>query len=584
MGGRLLAAGSLDTGGRSRTVTRVTSRFLHLLVLPALLLLVPLGGVASAQTAGDATPAVRLSTGVDDNAWTHDLPPRLTIERDGGGTVRLTRWDFLTETPTEESVEVPAAGRVELEPDLPYGLFRFDAFIGDADTPAATLRAAHAPAYRAADLPDSWPLGTHLMGGQSPPLPGFKWYRTFYHWASAEPEPGNFAFGPLDWRVNAVREIGGKLILCGDGAPEWTTGKPDKNRGILGSQYFPDDAESLRAYVRTVIDRYDDGSGTLAVLEMWNEPNANDRWADTPEKLIDLYRIFHEETRGTGMVTAGPTISPGHHLDYHERLVELGALEFCDVITGHFYEEMGSLQRETPVNNLAMHAAMLRNAMLRRGIAKPMWNTETEAHATQRQDDTFVSQKAINEYAEASPKFNPEEPWRLGGWRKPSERRHAASGVTGVAALMEEGVSKSFTFHPNWYREDGTLILHWVAQMVFGSFLKDVDHTVVMPFAIDRVGGPEGVSARAIRFGRFDGPSFVLAFALPRAEKFGRVDRWAPFVEPVPLTFRTQAEEVTVIDAYRRTERTVQAVDGRVTIEAGEEPVYLLGLSGPANP
>ncbi len=48
----------------------------------------------------------------------------------------------------------------------------------------------------------------------------------------------------------------------------------------------------MRDYVRAIVDHYDDGSGTLAVLEAWNEPNAEHRWADTPENLVKVHRIF----------------------------------------------------------------------------------------------------------------------------------------------------------------------------------------------------------------------------------------------------------------------------------------------------
>ncbi len=76
------------------------------------------------------------------------------------------------------------------------------------------------------------------------------------------------------------------------------------------------------------------------------------------------------------MRVAGLSISPGHHLDYVERLIDLGILDYSEILAGHSYEEMGSIQRETPINNLPMHAALLRNPMIRDGKLMPIWNTD----------------------------------------------------------------------------------------------------------------------------------------------------------------------------------------------------------------
>lgn len=544
-------------------------------------------------------------TEAPDNAFTRDLSPRILVRLADRGPVprfiRVEHFDWLTEQTATDWIDVPigtaAGSELAYAPEgLPYGLHRFtftpaaarSATPGEStDDAEKGINVAYAPARRAAELPDDWPMGAMYFASSGPILPGYKWYRIFYHWAKTQPKPGEWNWGELDRTFAEVKAYGGKLMLVSDGAPDWTTTKPDKNRGIAGSQYFPDDPEDLRRYIRAVLERYDDGSGTLGAIEMWNEPNANFRWADTPEKLIELYSIYAEETAGVRdrIKLIGLTSSPGHHLDYYEELFDLGALDHMDIVGGHFYEETGSLQRETPINNLPQHVALLLNPQLRRGVFKPIWNTETEAHAGARADGRFLTQAEINARAEASEKFDPATPWLLDGrWRKPSERRIAAQSVSALVTQLANNVTMNITFHPKWYRKDGTLILQWVAHMAFGDLLTEVDYHTVMPFSIDRVGGDERTAAVAYRIGKWDGPNVVVAWAFQNGTRHGRPDRWTDWQDPVPLTFRTQSESVEVEDMYRRTRRTIPVVDGVVTIEAGEEPVYIHGLTPPANP
>ncbi|HEV7298333.1 MAG TPA: hypothetical protein VGN72_03140 [Tepidisphaeraceae bacterium] len=327
-----------------------------------------------------------VDAGVPLGLYTPQQPAKLNvrIEPDPtaptwSGRLLITRADLLTEEQVVEELPVEITGgqpaHVEYAPSLANGMYRLDMALmakpstsGDV-APLATARQfiGHAPARWARDLPDDWPLNTHLSA-DLPPLQGFKTYRVFTHWATNNPQRGEYIWTKLDGQFETIKRIGGRMTLADDSAPAWSV-SPERAVPIKwikgGIANPPDDMNDYRTYVRALLDRYDDGTNTLAAVETWNEANTSDRWNGTPQQLVEMARILREEReRSPGKPRIiGIAVSAGDHKKYVNAQVEAGILNQVDVVSGHWYEEMHSYDADGAINSLVKHVDLLRQPM-----------------------------------------------------------------------------------------------------------------------------------------------------------------------------------------------------------------------------
>jgi hypothetical protein len=538
-----------------------------------------------------------------DNAFTLANPPKLFIAAVNAartafaGQVRIDCCDMLTEKTTADFVDcrVEGTGKTEIiyQPKLRYGVFRLAVHptVGkDASQTgfaSSDLVFAYGPARMARELPEDWPLGAH-HSNPSPilkaPMPGFKWYRCFNSWSYMEPKRGQFDWKSMDATIADMKAIGGKLLLAFEGAPAWSSARAIQNKQS-DSRFAPDNVDDYRNFLRALIRRYDDGSGVLGAIEVWNEYNANLRWQDNWDKLVEMHKATYEETRATNgrIKTVGIAISPGHHVGYVEDLTERGVLKYCDIVSGHFYEEQNSLGRYNPRNNLELHVDMLRLPMIRERRCLPIWDTESGmgyegANGGPRPGGRMATQDEVLRQLHARKDFDPKEPWAL--WPSSSERRMAARSVTGTVAMLGQGVEKRFFFHPNWYSLDHALVLPWVSNATLGSVLEQVDFHYVVPLGVNAVGGADDIGGLAYRIGKPGQKQVVVVWAERTNPKHPFSDGWTGWLSPVPIQLPCAADnEVTVQDMYLRTSKTVKAQKyprgDAVTIEAGEEPVFV---------
>jgi len=557
----------------------------------------------SVATAFDSL-AISAQTGWPLNAFTAQHPPdiKITVKNkradDWQGRVRVQRFDLLGEKTVVEwlSIRVSAGGQAttDYKPSLPFGVYRIDfALSGDASdsSPSSAsqrLFFAYAPAHEARELPDDWPLATHINNlgdaDHGEPLPGFKWYRYFKNWTTDNPARGQYDWSRLDSAFAKVKAMGGRMLLAGDGTPDWTVG-PGRIAGMPwmtgATAYPPDNMEDLRTYLRTLIKRYDDGSGTLAAWETVNEANTLDRWLGTMDQLVEEAKIFREVSRETKNppLLVGIVVSAGRQDNYVNAVIKAGILPYLDIVSGHFYEELLSYERETPINNLPIHVDMLTKPMHDAGSTLPIWNTESGIGITPREDGRLVSQQELNRRASQSPGA-PKDPWLLdekGAWRPLSERRAAGTYVAGTVMLLEMGVEKTFTFNVEgggWIM-DGAPALPWVATMVLGDQIKGLDFHHVSSVSAVVKGDKPGVKALAYRLGASDKPGVIVAWSFLSDLTVGRSKAWQPWLDVQPVRVTIQKREAEITDLYGRTTTRLPIKNGEVVIEVGEEPVYI---------
>ena len=553
------------------------------------------------QAAEQTGVAVTAGTDAPDHAFTLARPSKVTFVVTNArpaawaGLLRVDCFDLLTEKTGTEFIacKLAAGGKAEIvyRPKLLFGIYRLTgravAAKGDAAVgPGATITVAYGPARLARELPDDWPLGTHHYN-PSPvlkaPMPGFKWYRYFASWAHLNPRKGVYDWKDLDATIADIKAVGGRMLLAFEGAPAWTSKRATDGKA-RESRFAPDDMNDYRTFLRELLKRHADG-GVLGAAEVWNEFNANMRWRDTPAKLVEMHKVTFEETRATGgrIKVVGISISPGHHVGYVENLTERGVLKYLDIVGGHFYEEIGSLNRLNPRNSMPLHVDLLRIPIRREKRYLPIWDTESGmgwegVNGGPRLGGRMVGQDERVRELRKRPNFDPNEPWRL--WPASSERRMAARVVSATISLLGYGVEKHFTFHPNWYSFDKALNLPWVANAALGSVLEQVDFRYVMPLGVNAVGGPADIGAVAYRLGKPGGKHVVVVWAERASTKHPHAGGWSNWIAPVAIQLPCAAgAEVTVQDMYLRTSTKVKAAKcpggEAVLVRAGEEPVFV---------
>jgi hypothetical protein len=550
-------------------------------------------------------PTLSLKAVVPLFAFTPEHPPDLEITLGGTaewhGFIRVERFDLLSEKTTIDYLPADITpgqpGTANYAPVVPFGIYRIEcAPMTGRDEPVAAGTSvqttfAYAPARDPHQLPDDWPLGAHVTF-EDPPLPGFRWYRYFSSWAEDNPAKNQFDWSRLDTVFARVRDAGGRLLLANDTTPSWTAPARPVTRPWVKSAtaYPPDDMNDLRAYLNALLQRYDDKAGTIGALEVWNEANTPDRWQGTPQQMTEMARIFREAAAASAKRVQRPTparivgiaVSSGDAQDYVRGLVKAGVLPYLDVVSGHWYEEMLSYDRATPINSLPLHVDLLALPMRAAGFSLPIWNTESGIGSAPREKGRIVAQDELNRRAMALPTFDPKQPWLIDKvtWRTVSERRAAASFVAGTAMLMSLGVEKTFVYSmrdEGWIL-DGAPSLSWVALAEFGEQISTVDFHTVVPVKATLAGGDPAIRVLAYRFGAADKPGVIVTWAYRLDTTVGRPKLWQPWLAPEPVRLPVAASEVEIGDLYGREKSRVSVTDGIVVTSVGEEPVYLREL------
>jgi hypothetical protein len=550
-------------------------------------------------------PTLSLRTTEPLSAFTLDHPPKIEMTVQAGpewhGFIHVQTFDLISEVTTDAYLPAQRAPDRPVtqtySPQLPFGIYRLDCALVDHrdQLPVAgtgpRLTFAYAPAADPHQLPDDWPINAHVTF-DDPPLPGFKWYRYFSSWAEDNPARGQYAWTRLDTVFARVRAIGGRLLIANDTAPAWTAPERPITRLWVKNciAYPPDDLNDFRAYVQALLRRYDDQAGTIGGMEGWNEANTPDRWMGTPEQLVSLAKILREEVtasqqrvhRPSPAKVVGIAVSSGDARDYVQGVIKGGLLPCVDAISGHWYEELLSYDRATPISSLPLHVDLLAQPMHQAGFALPIWNTESGIATAPRENGRIVSQDELNRRASALPTFNRRQPWLLDGtrWRDVSERRAAASFVAGTAMLMSLGVEKTFVYsmRDEGWMQDGAPSLSWVALSAFGDQLRTVDFRLVVPVQAQLQGGDPATRVLALRFGAPHQPGLIVAWSYRRDVTIGRPKLWQPWLKPQPAQLTVNAPAVEIIDLYGRTKHHLPVSNRTIQVPLGEEPVYLREL------
>ncbi|MGD2104604.1 MAG: cellulase family glycosylhydrolase [Anaerolineae bacterium] len=179
---------------------------------------------------------------------------------------------------------------------------------------------------------------------------GLGWVKQQIRWAHFESTPGEVDWSGFDAVVDEANRRGLKVMFSVVDAPEWSRSYTDQN--TEGAP--PDNMELVADFMGRLVDRY---NGRIHAIEVWNEQNLDREW-DTAggvdaERYVEMLRLSYQAIKsrdpniivisGALSPTAGRQTDPNNpdrviwmdDFDYMQRMIELGALNYCDCVGAH---------------------------------------------------------------------------------------------------------------------------------------------------------------------------------------------------------------------------------------------------------
>ena len=208
---------------------------------------------------------------------------------------------------------------------------------------------------------------------------GARWVRVEVNWAEVEPERGAYhawSLQQIDSAIRRNRAAGRQVVVMIGKAPQWASGSADHGTP-------PRDVADYARFAAFLARRYA-GQG-VAGYEIWNEQNIGRFWGGRPDAAayVRLLRAARAAIRGADrrakIVFGGLSTND---LDYVRAAYAAGAKRQFDVMALHPYsceariddpkrDASGALRSSSFLGYRAV-----RDFMVARGDAKPMWFTE----------------------------------------------------------------------------------------------------------------------------------------------------------------------------------------------------------------
>ncbi|MBM3474149.1 MAG: hypothetical protein FJX75_12845 [Armatimonadetes bacterium] len=363
-----------------------------------------LDAISLSREGPDFAPAAPLEAALSARAFAGILAPdepkrvRLELFNDGPafrGTATLTVRDFaenaVFETPLP--IEIASGELSTKDLSLPLkrlGAFRADVGVGEGPPLASMVFSVIPPPAKT--TPAQSIVGGHFATNSDWQMQvarrlGYKWTRihdcsSITHWATAEPEPGDWRF--FDEDVRRVKQAGLEILGEFLRVPKWaTTAAPDSEAFRNGVGPFRDMAE-FEAYVRTVVAHY---KSDIHYWEIWNEPYGSGFWGGTAEQYADLAQVACRAAKAEDPACQllAPCLTP-YAPEWATRALGAGAISQADLFSYHGYGCLTKSQYDR-VNEWAT----------RDGTLLARWNTETGVtaktfyrHVPDRLDDSYT--------------------------------------------------------------------------------------------------------------------------------------------------------------------------------------------------
>lgn len=189
---------------------------------------------------------------------------------------------------------------------------------------------------------------------------GLRWVRLGgFSWANCEAQPGVRDYSAAETGLASAEREGLAVVGMINGNPGWAT--------TSGSRLAPPkDWTAWERHVEQVVARFRD---RVHVWEIWNEPDIEEFWTGSAEEYVELLKHAYAGAKradpGCLVMSAG---LDGSGEVFLNRILGLGAGEYCDLIGAHPYAGSSSLA--------AYRLRLMRRILTFHHLAKPLWVTE----------------------------------------------------------------------------------------------------------------------------------------------------------------------------------------------------------------
>ena len=212
---------------------------------------------------------------------------------------------------------------------------------------------------------------------------GASWDVEYFPWVYVEPDPGWYNWTHADMVVDEAVQHGLTLVARVDMVPDWARPTNTTERYLAADEY-PAYAQFLATFAR----RY---RGKVRYLVVWNEPNLSFEWGYRPPDpagyaamLKAVYPAVKAANPDIQIVSAGLAANLDassvalNDLTYLDRLYEVGAAPYFDVLGVHAYGDVQPAAAPPEPNQLNFQRLLLeRQIMVAHGdAAKPVLVTE----------------------------------------------------------------------------------------------------------------------------------------------------------------------------------------------------------------
>jgi len=290
----------------------------------------------------------------------------------------------------------PSVQTVSIPPDQtrPYGMFKATATLLDpigcglsAPVECVFARLPKPCGINPADSffgvmmplqPDFYPLARAI---------GIHWVRLhdasqLTDWSVVQPKLGPFKY--FDESVDAARAAGFQILGMFDGAPAWTTNKPNAQGGYFAYFYnnpdAPDGPRYWREYVDAMASHY---RGKIDCWEVWNEPwnRGNVFFPGTPEQYGALLKIAYATAKAAnpkatilGIDTYRPIRT--YYKDFTKLALQASGSAYYDVFSYHDYPPDSVVGPQDNIEIKDGNEFRALQARYANGPVKPQWTTE----------------------------------------------------------------------------------------------------------------------------------------------------------------------------------------------------------------
>jgi len=351
-------------------------------------------------------------------------------------------------------------------------------------------------------------------------LAGISWVRERLSWGETEPEQGKLQWGKYQTTADVLAGEGVNVYQIWHDSPAWT--RPGKGRTLC-----PDDLRTAYRFGRAAASQF---RRRIRAWEVWNEPDIS-FWPDLSDRFAGFQKAAYwglKDGNPEAIVLQG-SLCRGVSA-FERNFYESGGLDYFDVFNWHIYNVPSAYPQV-----LHAHREVLRG---HDAAGRPAWLTEA----------------GIGLRVPGGPQE------RILG---PEEQRRQCRFVTQSAVMsLAAGDERNFYFVLPDYMEGTTQ---------FGALRPDLSpypSFVALSAAANLIGRCEYLGEYKPEGGK--GTAHV--FATPGATV---VVAWAD--ERTRLSFPTEQQSVSVANIFGD-EHRVQAKNGLVSVQAGPEPVYVMGL------